>query len=352
MKRARVLVWLSVIGFVVIATGAGFGLTALQQLGAAGGTVSVGEPSVAAPAQSTSELAPDDAQPAEKFTTASGTRDAVAGGHAAPAPAPQATAATAAQQQLVVKTATIGLEVDDIQKTTARVQALAASLSGQVENLVYTSGDGESEPVQPMAAEQSSGASAQPSSAQITLRVPAEKLDAAIAAVRPLGRLQSLTSSASDVTAQHVDMAARLKNMRAEEARLRQLFARAGSVSDLLDVEQQLSSVRGDIESAQGELNLLDRQIALSTLTISLAEPGSVVRPENGTSWGVRAAVTAGVQAAVAIVRAFITGAIALLPIVAAILLAWAVVALVRRIRRRGRREGPPATPEMANAAE
>ena len=141
------------------------------------------------------------------------------------------------------------------------------------------------------------------------------------------------TSAQSDVTAQHVDMAARLRNLRAEEARLRTLFSKAGDVSDLLEVEQELSSVRGDIESSQAQLAYLDQQVSLSTLAISLSQPGPIVRPAFGASWGIADAITQGVQSAVAVVRALIIGSITLAPLAALILLAWGIARLVRRLR-------------------
>jgi hypothetical protein len=147
--------------------------------------------------------------------------------------------------------------------------------------------------------------------------------------------LQSEGSSADDVTQQHVDMVARLKNMRAEEARLRQLYAKAGSVGDLLAVDDRLSAVRGDIESAQAQLDLLERQVALSSLTITLTEPGAVIRPTTGTSWGLRDAVTIGVQSAVGTIRALVTGAIAVSPLAALLLVAWMLVRATRWLRRR-----------------
>jgi hypothetical protein len=147
-----------------------------------------------------------------------------------------------------------------------------------------------------------------------------------------LGRLVSQSANESDVTQQHIDMVARLANLRAEETRLRALMNRAGTVSDLLSVERELSRVRGDIESMQAQLSYLEGQAALATLTISLDQPGPVVRPSAG-GWGLVAAVTSGVQAAAALVRELITAIIALSPLLAIGAILWWLLAM--RVRRR-----------------
>jgi len=244
------------------------------------------------------------------------------------------TQSTPAVEPMIVKNASVDLRVNDVAKTVAAIQLLATANNAQVQNLTYSRGISVVSPVEPLAASSSTAQDERPSSAQITLRVPADKLDNVTHAVANLGVLQSQTASQDDVTAQHADMAARLKNMRAEEARLRALYAKAGSVNDLLEVEARLSAVRGDIEAAQAQIRYLEQQVALSTLVVTLSQPGPIVRPSAGTSWGIGDAVTQGVQTAVAFVRAFITGIIALLPALVLVLVAWGAVVLVRRARK------------------
>jgi hypothetical protein len=249
-------------------------------------------------------------------------------------------------QQLIVTTGAIALRVKDVPAAVSSIRTFAQTNNVQIANLTYSTGSDSEPPVVALRTDAlPSGTSGQPSQAQITLRVPATRLDSVRRAVAALGVVTSESSSQDDVTAQHVDMVARLANMRAEEARLRALYSKAGSVSDLLEVEQELTSVRGDIESAQAELAYLDKQVALSTLDVSLSSPGAVIRPAFGVSWGIGDAVTQGVQTAVAVVRAFITGAIALSPVFALLLLAWGSVWLARRLRPK------EVSPEPAESA-
>jgi hypothetical protein len=247
---------------------------------------------------------------------------------------------------MVVKNATLALRVSDVAKAVDALQALAKAKNVQIQNLTYTSGATSVMPVDSAPGSVSSGSSGSdlPSAAQITLRVPAEQLDAVTRAVALLGTVQSQSASQDDVTAQHVDMKARLRNMRAEEARLRGLYSQAGSISELLEVEQRLSDVRGEIEAAQAQIAYLEGQVAYSTLQVALSAPGAVVQPTYGTTWGIREAVARGIQSAAAVVRAFVTGVIALSPVALLLLLAWAVIRLLRWIKRRVFAKAAPST--------
>lgn len=249
----------------------------------------------------------------------------------APQPAAAGSGAvTPSPQRYVVVNTQMNVEVKDASATVSAVRTIATASGSEIAALQYSAGA-----PQPIAAGESA-ASLSPASAQITLRVPAEKLAGVQSQLAKLGTITSQSASQSDVTQQHVDLAARLKNLRAEEAQLRAFYAKARNVTDLLAVQQQLSTVRGEIESMQAQLDYLERQAALATLTLSLTEPGPIVRP-NGTDWGFSAAVTAGVQGAAALTRAFITVTIALAPVVLLGLVVWSAWRTVRRRRAANR---------------
>ena len=76
----------------------------------------------------------------------------------------------------------------------------------------------------------------------------------------------------SDVTQEYIDLDARLKTKKDLEARYQELLKRANSVDEVLKVEAQISSLRAEIESAEGQMRYLKNQVALSTLTVSFYE--------------------------------------------------------------------------------
>jgi anti-sigma factor RsiW len=106
-----------------------------------------------------------------------------------------------------------------------------------------------------------------------TLRVPASQLDAALADLKTLGKVESESQSGQDVTAQYVDLEARLGNSRNTEQRLVELLRqRTGKLSDVLEVETEISRVREEIERMEGERRLLAKQVEYATLTATVTE--------------------------------------------------------------------------------
>lgn len=249
----------------------------------------------------------------------------------APKPADAATS-------LVIISASMALRVADLNGAVTSVRRIASSTGAQISNLSVYAGEPSPSPV-PLADQGTGSETTGPGTADITLRVPAAKLAAVEKAVAELGTVLTQATAEDDVTQQHIDLAARLKNLRAEESRLRSFLDDAKKVSEMLEVERELSRVRGEIESMQAQLTYLERQAAMATLTISLSEPGPVVSP--GTpGWGFTEAVTRGVRTAAALVSATITVLIAVIPL----LVLAAIIVLVRRFVRRRRKTDAPVT--------
>lgn len=117
-----------------------------------------------------------------------------------------------------------------------------------------------------------------------SLRVPAEKLDAALARLRKLGRVENESQRGEEVGAKVVDVEARLRNLRATDIRLTDLLRnRTGRLSDVLEVEEHLTSIREQIETTEAERKLLAEQIALSRVDLTVREEG---RHELGSRGG------------------------------------------------------------------
>src|ERR1700756_4708333 len=107
--------------------------------------------------------------------------------------------------------------------------------------------------------------------ADITIRVPATHFEDAKTQIRQLAaRVESEKTDAQDVTRQYVDMEARLRNLRAEEAQYLTIMKSAYKVEDLLSVSEKLSEVRGEIEQQQAEFQTLSKQVETVAITISL----------------------------------------------------------------------------------
>jgi len=106
-----------------------------------------------------------------------------------------------------------------------------------------------------------------------TLRVPADQLDAAMSDLRKLGRVESESQSGQEVTAQYVDLQARLANARNTEQRLIDLLRqRTGKLSDVLAVETEIDRVRGEIEQMEAERKNLAGQVDFATINVTVGE--------------------------------------------------------------------------------
>jgi hypothetical protein len=105
------------------------------------------------------------------------------------------------------------------------------------------------------------------------VKVPADGLDAALAAFRSFGRVQNESQGSEDVTQQSIDLDARLANARHTEQRLAAVLEhRTGSVADVLTVEQEIARVRGTIEQMDAERKRLTTRVAFATLELRLDE--------------------------------------------------------------------------------
>ncbi len=107
----------------------------------------------------------------------------------------------------------------------------------------------------------------------IVVKVPAGSFSAFIAKAEGIAKVRSLSTSDTDVTAQVVDLGARLTALVDERGQLEVLLGRAGKISDLLSVENEIEYVQSQIEQIQGEQRTLAAQVDYSALTVSLAVP-------------------------------------------------------------------------------
>jgi type II secretory pathway pseudopilin PulG len=159
---------------------------------------------------------------------------------------------SATADRKIVRTGALELTVKSPADAAEQIRLMAESMGGYLE------------------AAQIGGTKDAPS-ADITIRVPAAHFEEAKAQVRKLAaRVESEKTDAQDVTRQYVDMEARLRNLRAEEAQYLTIMKSAYKVDDLLEVAQKLSEVRGQIEQQQAEFQTLSKQVETVAISISL----------------------------------------------------------------------------------
>jgi hypothetical protein len=164
-------------------------------------------------------------------------------------------AAELASGPMIIRTAQLTVVIQNLDSARAEVDKIVERYSGYVGDLTVSA--------------PSNGAR----TLTATLRVPATQLASAIAELKKLGRVESETQNGHDVTAQYVDLEARLSNSRNTEKRLLELLSnRTGKLSDVLEVETELRQVREEIERMEGERRLLAKQVEYATLTATVTE--------------------------------------------------------------------------------
>jgi len=108
---------------------------------------------------------------------------------------------------------------------------------------------------------------------EASLRIPAPELASAVADLKTLGRVENESQSGEEVTQEHTDLVARLKNSRETEQRLRTILQeRTGKVVEVLQVEQEIARVRGDIERMEAEQKALEHRVDFATVDLQLTE--------------------------------------------------------------------------------
>jgi len=168
-----------------------------------------------------------------------------------------ATISSQAVSRMVIYTGSLEVRVKEVAKAHEEVARIARAANGYVSESSYNAQSG-------------------PSSATITIRVPATELDRAVDQISKLGKLLDKRMNAQEVSEEYVDLTSRRRNLEREEVRLLELMQRAGRISDLLEVEQTLARVRGEIENISGRLRYLENRVAMSTLTVTLHGPEPV----------------------------------------------------------------------------
>jgi hypothetical protein len=239
---------------------------------------------------------------------------------AVPDPAAQLTTIEAAQ---IVKTGGLSLEVADIDQSTTLAKAAVAGLGGSVSQS-NRSGSGDY------------------LTASITFRVPSARWDDSLSALHKVGsKVLTEETNSTDVTSQVIDLDARLDNLKRTEAALQAIMNKAVLMADVLAVQDQLTQTQGQIEQLTAQRDHLTNQAAMSTLTVTFQLPGKTVTTQAAQDWTLSGQIDQAGAALVRVGQGLATIGVWLLvvvlPIGFAALFLLAIVALLRRIFRRGK---------------
>jgi hypothetical protein len=160
------------------------------------------------------------------------------------------------QKTQLIKRASLALRVQDVEKAIQGISKAIAHHGGDILGLQ----------------DQVPQAKTGHHRASLQLRVPQQQLDVTLAELSKFGTVENRSIQAEDVATQLVDFEARLKNLRKSEEVVLGIMDRSGSVGDVLEVSQQLSQIRNEIEQIQGQVQHLKQQVAYSVISLTLEE--------------------------------------------------------------------------------
>jgi len=173
--------------------------------------------------------------------------------------------------RLVIKNASLSIVVEAPDESMDMITKLADELGGFVvtSNFYRIQVDGGLEVPQ----------------ANITIRVPSEKLDQALAAIKAdAGQILNENISGQDVTQEYTDLESRLRNLEQAEQQLTAIMEQAWETEDVLSVYNRLVEVQEQIELIKGQMKYYEQSAALSAISVNI-QANEAVQPLKIGNW-------------------------------------------------------------------
>ncbi|MEA2642340.1 MAG: hypothetical protein QOF51_3734 [Chloroflexota bacterium] len=118
--------------------------------------------------------------------------------------------------------------------------------------------------------------------ATVTIRIPTARFTDALAELRGIGeRVTDETRSTQDVTEEYTDVQSNVRNLQSTEARILSLMEKTTTLEQTLQLQRELTNVRGQIERLQGRQRVLESQSDLATIALRITEPVVPAPPRN-----------------------------------------------------------------------
>jgi hypothetical protein len=220
-------------------------------------------------------------------------------------------------ERMVIKNANLSLYVDQPPETMDRITKMAEAMGGFVvaANVYQTTLD----------------SGVEVPHASITIRVPAEKLNEALAQIETETQqpLINKTISSQDVTSEYTDLESRLKNLEAAEQQLQSIMEEATKTEDVLSVFNQLTQVREQIEVIKGQMQYYEQSAALSAISAELYA-NAAIQPVTIGGWQPGGVARQALQALLNAIKFLATAAlwtiIFILPVLFLVLLPPALI--------------------------
>lgn len=243
--------------------------------------------------------------------------------------------------RLLIRNVNIQAQTTDFENVRQSVEDKVRELGGYIENS-GVSGTGKTGSLR---------------SANYTIRVPADKLDTLISSVGNNCTITSTNENTTDVTLSYVDTKARLESLRIEQKQLTELLSKATDLDSIIVLQERLTTVRYQIESAESQLRVLENQVTYATLTLRIREVMEIKPQEEPhiDTYGEKIAKT--FKASLKAIGEFFKGLLLVLVAISPVIVPMAIITIVvltivfRGVKKRRARAAAAKAAQQANTA-
>lgn len=194
---------------------------------------------------------------------------------------------------MVIQNADLAIVVADPQARMSEIAAMAVAMGGHVvSSSLYTTYYGPN--------------SVEAPEATMTIRVPQEKLDEALATIeKDAVKVNYENRTSEDITSVYVDLQSQLKAKEAAEKKLLEFLEKAEDTESTLAVYTQLQIIQSEIEVLKGQIKYYDESVALSAVSIRLIAEETVQPVEIG-GWKLQGTANEAVQDLIYFTQGFV----------------------------------------------
>jgi hypothetical protein len=228
-------------------------------------------------------------------------------------------APTDEKERMVIKSASINSVVDNLDDAGTEAKKLTEKYGGYI--IGYTKYDDTQYATE---------------SVTVSMRVPADKFEDLVDDLEALGRVTFQQTQGDDVTDEYVDLKSKLKNLEASEAQYLKIMQQATKVTEILEVQRELTNVRSEIEVLKGRMLYLEKSADLSTvsITFSLEERSQEVVDD---TWDPQGTMANALRALVDTFQFFADSLIYIVILSPVVLVPLALIYTVIRLRKKAK---------------
>ena len=173
--------------------------------------------------------------------------------------------------QKLIRRVNIDAETEDLDALLVQLQAQISASNGYIESQDLYNG--------------SSYSNYRNRNANLTIRIPADKLDGFVVQLKDASNVVNYSESQEDVTLTYVSTESRIKALETEQERLLELLSQAENMSDLLEIEARLTDVRYELESVTSQLLVLANKVDYATINLYISQVKEYTEVDEQTVW-------------------------------------------------------------------